>query len=136
VADETYEQLALFDLPEQPAQAAPATEPQPEMTLDDFSDEMLAARLRLLIEQNKAKVQQLLAAQMMPDPRSVLTIRLDTLLDLIFTPSERLRFNVLFESKMSTFLDRCLAERSRADLLAPLATPAGPPPGGLILPPH
>jgi len=130
---EQYTQLPLFDIDE-PEQEE-AAEKQPE-SLHDFSDEVLRRRLELLSTQNRAKVQQLLSDGRMPDPRSVLTIRLDTVLALIFTPSEKLRFEVLFETRMSAFLDQCLAESSRANLLTPLNQPCQSAPGGLILPPR
>lgn len=101
-----------------------------------FPDDVLTARLTTLVEHNQAKYQSLVSTGVMPDPRSVLQLRLEALLDLILTPSERLRFNVLFESRMAGFLDQCIVNRSRSELIVPVTQPAPPGRTGLIIPPH
>lgn len=133
--DEIPGQLPLFDLPEAP----PPPEQTPTQQLDSFSERVLGERLAQLRAANQATYTALLAAQATPDPRAVLAIRLDTLLDLTLTPAERLRFDVLFETRMAAFLEQCHAQRARAGLLAPLAAPTGQPAAGapqLILPPR
>ncbi len=128
--DEIPGQIPLFDI------SAREPDGQEPATINDFSDGVLQARLAALLADNRVKHQSLVSQGLMPDPRSVLSISLETLLDLTLTPSERLRFQVLFETRMATFLDQCLAQRTRAELLAPMQQAPPGARGGLIVPPH
>ncbi len=138
--DQTHDQipgqLPLFDLPpsEPPGYDEPVGPDTEAHRLDDFSDEMLRGRLDKLTADNRGRWQRLMAAGMVPEPQRIMIMRLDTLLDLILTPSQRLQFDVLFETRMAAFLDMCLSQRARASLLTPGAGPAAPPGPGLFVP--
>ena len=117
-------QLPLFDLADQ------------QQADDTFSDQVLRDRLATLIASNRATHRRLIDVhKVMPDPRTILAMRLETLLDLTLTPSQRLRFDVLFETRMDSLLEQCLAQQTRSDLLTGVHPPAGPV-GGLIIPPR
>lgn len=90
--------------------------------------------LRKLREENQKTYTQLVAAGTVPDPQMVLSIRLETLIDILFVGPDRTRYDLAFESQMREVLTACQQQVSRAQLLAP--TKAGPPGGGLIIPAH
>ncbi len=150
-------QLPLFDQPEDPEQYDPSTDRDPMYEPDDadeagppreqtkseelggFASEVLQGRLEKLVADNRTKHQRLIAAGSVPNPQAILLMRIETLLDLTLTPAERLRFDVLFETRMSVLLDRLLAEQARGGLLVPATGPgprSGPTGTGLLLPPH
>ena len=117
-------QLELpLDLPPTPRDLPP--------TLRDRLDERRAA--------NRAAYQALLAQGVMPDPHAVLALRVEALIDQLLDADQRIRFELSFETRMTTLLDRCGTERRHSSLLAPLTAPPGTPPdasgaGRLILP--
>lgn len=115
------EQLPLFDLPDQPA-----TEPD--------EDAALAAELRRVRDRNASMVEVLRRGGVRPDPITVLAIQLDTLIDLILDPEARLRFDLLRETRMAGFLNRCLADLRQAELLA-TRRPTGTTNGGRLIVP-
>ncbi len=116
----TDQQLPLFDIAEQPAEP---------------NNDGLYAHLAALRERNRAAVEQLAAAGVGPDPRNVLVVRLESLIDtLLADPADRARFEVLFESKMREVLTACQNQLSRSQLLAPAQNV--PPPVGLFIPAH
>lgn len=112
-------QLPLFD--------EPATPFSPE------HQEQVRTLDQLRVE-NQRVYGQLLAAGAVPDPRMVLSLRLEILIDKLLQGADRVHFDVMFETQMAELLTACQSQLSRAQLLAP--TQAGPPGGGLIIPAH
>ncbi len=99
------EQLPLFDVPEQ------------RTDVDPLSVSALKAELRRLRDRNLAAVDALRRGGVRPDPVTVLAIQLDTLADLLFDDEARLQYDVLRETRMGAFLDRCRADLRQAELL-------------------
>lgn len=112
--------LDLPSTPPVPAEPAPAAE----------SD--LVIELKRLVTRNREKYEALRSQGAIPDPVSVVLTRLETLLDLTLTPEQRLRVDLLFETRMSDALDQCLAQCRQAKLLSPLAQQRNPPNGFIV----
>lgn len=90
------------------------TTDDPEETL---AEQQLRDQLADIIHSNQEKAQQIQRHGATLDPRTVLMIRVNTLLDLLLEPPARLRFDVLFEARMANLLDTALSECRRRDLL-------------------
>lgn len=98
------------------------------------SEAELRQRLADAISLNQEKYQTLLQMRRKPDPTAILSIRINTILDLIFTPSERLHFDVIFESRVSALFDQLLSRAAKDAIMEGVNSPHVPPPGGLIVP--
>ncbi len=66
------------------------------------------------------------------DNAFIAPLRFDTFLEMFLSPSDRSKFELVFEKKMETVLKNMLAELRQMSLTA--GTPAAPANGGLIVP--
>lgn len=126
-------QWADFTAPESPESISTLESPQIREALRDAQEEEedkeLRARLGSLRDRNRSKYQALLTLGAMPEPGGILNLRINTLLELLFDERQKLRYDVLFETRMSRLLDTCLGEARQASLRADRQNN-----GGLIVP--
>jgi hypothetical protein len=100
----------------------------PDLAADDAT---LTEQLAEVKAANGLQVRQIAAQGGRLDLASILKIRLETMIDAVFAdPSDRLRFEMFFESRMAPALEQTQREVAKAKL----AQPPGPPAGGLIVP--
>ncbi len=136
--------------PEETHEETPDSGPDPGDNTP-VSTEVLAARLIDLRDDNITKLRELATFRRRPNPELVAQMRLDALLDLVLDDLGRVRFELIFETRIAEMLDGALREARQAELLdgtgigAAIGQPmppmpggpqdSGPPPGGgLILP--
>lgn len=97
----------------------------------------LQAELAVIRRTNAAKMTELAALSARPNPTSVLSTRIETLINLALNDFDRLHFELAFEKGMVEGLDICLTEARKLAFTRGVPSGNGQPPGDhkkIILP--
>lgn len=98
------------------------TEAEYEAARDDLRTRLKAQRTR-----NQKKYRSILAQGAVPGSASILSARLEALVDMLLSPDARLAFELEFEGRLEGVLNECLADLRQQALVAkdPNTRPSG-----------
>lgn len=69
-----------------------------------------------LVQSNADRLRALRSYNVMPDPRTVLAIRLEAFIDTFITPEDKIAFEMNFEASMANALRDMLSQVTQAQL--------------------